>query len=174
MRAYYETLYEKLESRKQFCIARIEELMRRELAQLLPTDRSEVKFAAYCEACLAFLEERIETYNPVGAQYLFDQADDKTAFKLELELNWYDSRQEFARLVEAARQLAQADMAEKKMQESVATLIKQCGAYPDKSIIAAYQAEPLLSKLPDYVLSLVIEELLREIGGRHTYFLKES
>jgi len=86
----------------------------------------------------------------------------KSAFKLELELNWYDSRQEFARLVEAARQLAQADMAEKNMQESVVELIKQCGAYPDKSIIAAYQAEPALRKLPDYVLAVVIEELLRK------------
>jgi len=39
-------------------------------------------------------------------------------------------------------------------------LIKDVGAFPDKSIISAYKASPALSKLPDYVVATAIEEII--------------
>jgi hypothetical protein len=34
------------------------------------------------------------------------------------------------------------------------------GAFPDKSIISAYEADPALGKLPDYVVARAIEEII--------------
>jgi len=34
------------------------------------------------------------------------------------------------------------------------------GAFPDKSIILAYEADPALGKLPDYVVARSIEEII--------------
>jgi len=41
-----------------------------------------------------------------------------------------------------------------------AELITQVGAFPDKSIIAGYEAKPGLRKLPDYIVARAIEEII--------------
>jgi len=161
LNAYYEILYELLEAKKDALTARIEELLAEEIASRGFEKFDEDKLAAYREVCLAFVEERIETYNPIGIQYTFDRIGSKEAIELELQLNWYDGRAEFEKLVQTARSKAEAGIAEQSMQALAGELIKQVGAFPDMSIISAYQAEPALGKLPDYIVARAIEEIIR-------------
>jgi hypothetical protein len=160
LQAYYETLYERLEAHKGLLAKRIEELLAEEVALRGFEDFGRGKYAAYRDACVAFVDERIETYNPIGIQYLFDRSRAKNAFELELQLDWYDSRAEFAALVEAARGKAQGDVTEDRLRPLAEELIGKAGAFPDKSIIAAYEAKPGLRKLPDYVVARAIEEII--------------
>ncbi|GAI53651.1 unnamed protein product, partial [marine sediment metagenome] len=75
----------------------------------------EEKYAAYRDACLAFVDERMESYNPIGIQYTFDRIRAREVFELELQLNWYDSRAEFEALMEAVRSKTEAGIAEERM-----------------------------------------------------------
>ena len=161
LKAYYEALYEKLEAKKALLPTRIEKLLAEEIAKLGPGDFDQEKYAAYLDACLAFVDERIETYNPIGFQYTFDRIRAQEAIELELQLNWYDSRAEFEALVEAARAKAETEMVEERMRALADELIKEVGAFPDKSIISAYKAKPALGKLPDYAVARAIEEIVR-------------
>jgi hypothetical protein len=51
-------------------------------------------------------------------------------------------------------------MTEENMRRLADELIRKVGAFPDRSIIPAYEAEPALGKLPDYVVARAIEETL--------------
>jgi len=161
LRAYYEALYELLEARKDLLAATIEKLLQQELAKRAFGSFDEEKYAAYRDACLAFVDERSETYNPIGIQYTFDRIRAKEAFELELQLDWYDSRPEFEALTEAVLAMAQAPMTDEEIRQRADELIKKLGAFPDKSIISAYQARPALGKLPDYIVARAIEEIIR-------------
>ena len=161
LNAYYETLYEQLEAKKDVLATRIEQMLAEEIANRGFENFNEDKFTAYRDACLAFVDERIETYNPIGIQYTFDRIRSQEAVELELQLNWYDSRAEFETLVEAARSKAEMGLMEQNLQVLADELIKQVGAFPDTSIISAYEAEPALGKLPDYVVARAIEEIIR-------------
>jgi len=160
LNAYYETLYEYLEARKELLATRIETLLREEIKQRRFADFNEDKYAAYLDACLAFVDERLETYNPIGIQYTFERARAREAIELELQLDWYDSQSEWQALMEVVTDKAEADMTERRMHELAEELIKEIGAYPDKSIVAAYQAAPSLGKLPDYIVARAIEEII--------------
>lgn len=160
LRAYYEALYERLLANKELFIKRIEELLPEEISRLGCEDFGEEKYEAYKDACVVFIDERIETYNPIGIQYTFDQTRAKEAFELELQLDWYDSRAEYENLVMAARREAQSGEVRDRLEILAGELIKEVGAFPDKSIISAYQAEPNLRKLPDYIVARVIEEMV--------------
>jgi len=83
------------------------------------------------------------------------------AFELELQLDWYDSRAEFDALLEAARQKTRAEVGEQQLRTLANELVRERGAFPDRSIISAYEAEPALQKLPDYILARAIEETIR-------------
>ncbi|TKJ37369.1 MAG: hypothetical protein CEE38_07650 [Planctomycetes bacterium B3_Pla] len=159
LHAYYEVLHERLEAQKELLAGRIEELLAEEVAARGFEDFDEEKYAAYRDACLAFVDERAETYNPIGIQYLYGRDRAKDAFELELQLDWYDSRAEFEALVEAARAKAQ-DVSEQSLRPLAEELIEEVGVFPDKSIIAAYQAKPALNKLPDYIVARTIEEII--------------
>ena len=161
LNAYYEMLYERLEANKNILAARIEQLLDREVANRGFGNFDNEKLAAYREVCLAFIDERIETYNPVGIQYTFDRIRASEAAELELQLDWYDSRAEFEALVKAARSKAETSLAEENLRLLVDELIRDFGAFPNRSIISAYQAGPALSKLPDYIVALAIEEIIR-------------
>ena len=157
---YYEVLYGRLEDKKNLCAAQIERLLRKEIEKQQFEEFNEEKFAAYMDACRAFMLERIEMYNPIGVQYIFNNTSVQEAFELELALNWYDSREEYVALVEAARNKAEVEVSEERMRELANDLIQELGAYPDKSIISDYETGPGLNKLPDYVVALVIEEII--------------
>ena len=159
MQAYYEALYGQLEAQRHLLRPRIDELLAEEVAAQGYEDFDDQKYAAYRDACLAFVDERIEAYNPTGLQYLFDRDVAKDAFDLELQLDWYDSRAEFEVLVKTARSKA-ADANEDSLELLVGALIEQVGAFPDKSIIAGYEAKPELRKLPDYIVARTIEEII--------------
>jgi hypothetical protein len=159
MQAYYEVLYGRLEARKPLLTAKVDELLAAEVGARGYEGFDDQKYAAYRDACLAFVDERIEAYNPVGLQYLFDREVAKDAFDLELQLDWYDSRAEFEVLVKTARSKA-ACVNERSVELLAAELIMQVGAFPDKSIIAGYEAEPGLRKLPDYIVARTIEEII--------------
>ena len=159
LQAYYEVLYGWLEARKPLLTVKVDELLAAEVDAQGYEGFDGEKYAAYKDACLAFVDERIEAYNPVGLQYLFDREVAKDAFDLELQLDWYDSRAEFEVLVKTARSRA-ACVNEESLELLVAELIVQAGAFPDKSIIAGYEAEPGLRKLPDYIVARTIEEII--------------
>jgi hypothetical protein len=161
LKAYYETLYEQLEANKELLATRIEKLLKEEIVKYRFGDFDEEKYTAYRDACLAFVDERMETYNPIGIQYTFDRIRAQEAVELELQLNWYDSRVELEALMEAARAKAEVEMTEERMRRLADELIKEVGAFPDGSIISAYEAKPALGKLPDYVVARVIEEIVR-------------
>ena len=95
LKAYYEALHELLEADRAFLITKTEELLRDEIENLGLIDFGREKYAAYRDACLAFLDERMEAYNPVGIQYTFDRTASNLAEQLEFQLNFYDSRAEF-------------------------------------------------------------------------------
>jgi len=160
LKAYYEALYEQLQARKELLAGRIDDLLTAEIAARAFGDFGREKYAAYKDACLAFVDERIEAYNPIGIQYLYDRDRAGSAFELELQLDWYDSRAEFAALVQAAREKAEPDVTESRLRRLAEELIEQVGAFPDKSIIAAYEAKPGLNKLPDYIVARTIEEII--------------
>jgi hypothetical protein len=161
LNAYYEALHERLQANHNLLAERIEKLLRDEIAerQLARFDSS--KFTAYLEACLAFVEERLETYNPIGIQYTFDPSRRKEAAKLEFQLDWYDSRAEFRTLVEAAQAKSRQPDSEQRLTELVEELIRERGAFPDASIISTYETDPALGRLPDYIVARAIEEIIR-------------
>lgn len=160
LKAYYEALYELLVAHKDAVAGRIKEVLTEVIQSGGYENFDGEKFTAYWEASLAFIDERIEMYNPFGIQYLYDRGRAKEAFELELQLNWYDSRAEFEALVEAARNKAALMATEDNFEPLAIELIKEVGAFPDKSIISAYQAKPSLNKLPDYVVARIIEEII--------------
>lgn len=160
LNAYYEVLHELLEVRKDLLINKAEELLREEVANRWQGVLDEEKYVAYKEACAAFLDERIETYNPIGIQYTFERVRAHEAIELELQLDWYDSKAEFEALMEAIYAKVEAGVTDETVQELTEGLIGEVGAFPDKSIIFAYEAEPALGKLPDYVVARAIEETI--------------
>jgi len=160
LNAYYEALYERLEAKKSLLEKIIEKLLRQELIKLGFENFEEDKYVAYRDACLAFVDERIEAYNPVGIQYTFDRIRAWEAVELELQLNWFDSRAEFKALMDTMRSKTEAETTDERIQQSAKELIKQLGAFPDNSIISAYKAGPSLGKLPDYVVARAIEEII--------------
>lgn len=160
LNAYYEALHDRLEANKDILSAKIEKLLQAEFENRDFGNIDLEKFDAYRDACLAFIDERIEMYNPIGIQYTFNSTGRRQAFELELQLNFYDSRAEFEALVEAAKSKIQPDMGEQKLRELADELINNVGAFPDKSIISAYEAGPALSKLPDYITARTIEEIV--------------
>jgi hypothetical protein len=160
LKAYYEALYERLQANKDLLVKKIDELLAGEVTKRGFEDFDEAKYTAYRDACLAFVDERIELYNPFGIQYTFDRTRAREAFELELQLDWYDSRAEFEALVEAARNKVKAGVTQERLRPLADELIEELGAFPDKSIISSYEAEPGLRKLPDYVVSRTIEEII--------------
>lgn len=157
--AYYETLYELLQAGRKPVEAIIDELLPPEISRLgqsaLPAERRQ----AYREACLVFLEERLEMYNPVGVQYTFAATSREEAFELEAALDWYDSREEFAELCRQAETLQRENPDQTEMEVARLLVLRQ-GAWPDRSIIRQYRRAPRLNHLPDYILAQAIEQFL--------------
>ena len=160
LNAYYEALHDMLEANKELLTTKIENLLHAELANRGFDNIEQEKYNAYRDACLAFVDERAEMYNPIGIQYTYDNAGRRQAFELELQLNFYDSRAEFEALVKVAQSKTESRMAEQGLRQLADELIKDVGAFPDKSIISAYKADPALGKLPDYVVARAIEEII--------------
>jgi hypothetical protein len=160
LKAYYEALYELLAAQRETLTDRVNAVLDEEIRSGGYEDFDDEKFNSYYDACLAFIDERIEMYNPFGIQYLYDRDRTKEAFKLELQLNWYDSRPEFESLVETAGTLVENLTGRQDFERPVKELMKIAGAFPDRSIISAYHEKPALNKLPDYVVAKVIEEII--------------
>jgi hypothetical protein len=160
LKAYYELLYDRMAEERPRLVARVDELLPAEVARQGFGDMDEEKLTAYQEACVAFIDERLETYNPIGIQYTFGPVPSPLAAELEFELNWYNSRPEFTALVAAARSLAGAEVSDETLPGLADALIRQAGAFPDRSILEAYAVEPALQKLPDYIVACIIEEII--------------
>lgn len=163
LKAYYERLYERMAADRDRLCEQIDALL---LAQIDrqgfgPMDVHKVQ--AYREACQAFIDERMEMYNPIGIQYTFDRSTSRMAADLEFQINWYDSRREFEDLVATARALVaevRDEMPDEVLHELADRLITRAGAFPDGSIIAGYGARPSLQKLPDYIVASAIEQVV--------------
>ena len=160
LKAYYEALYERLEARKDILVDRIDKLLSEEIRKSGFEDFDEEKYKVYHDACLAFIDERIEAYNPIGIQYIYDRCSAKEVSELEFQLNWYDSRNEFRTLVETAHSKADGDLSEDQLWPLADEIITEVGVFPDRSIISAYEEKPGLNKLPDYIVARAIEEVI--------------
>jgi len=160
LKAYYEILYERLEAQKEIITAKIDEFLTEEINKRGFVGFNNEKYKAYRDACLAFIDERIEAYNPIGIQYLYDRCSTKEVIELELQLNWYDSRNEFQTLVETVRSKAEEDMTDEQLRSLAEEIIRESGVFPDRSIISAYETKPGLNKLPDYIVARTIEEVI--------------
>lgn len=162
LRCYYETLHDLLVENKNILINRIKDVLKDAVNTSGFQKLSRDAYEAYWEACLAFIEERIETYNPIGIQYTYGKERREEAFQLEMQLDWYDSRKEYKELIDAAYKKAEFMTSNESIEVKAKELIKEVGAFPDKSIIAGFRAMPALNKLPDYVVSLIIEESIEK------------
>lgn len=160
LKVYYERLHERMEVQRSQLLARIDELLAEETHARGFGDMDREKLSAYRETCVAFVDERLETYNPIGIQYTFGSASSGLAAALEFELNWYNSRREFDELVAMARSLAEEGVSDEVLGDRADELIRRAGAFPDRSILSGYHAEPTLQKLPDYIVARVIEEII--------------
>ncbi|MEN6576081.1 MAG: hypothetical protein ABFD90_07045 [Phycisphaerales bacterium] len=162
LKVYYELLHDRMQADRSRLLLRIDELLGEEIERRCFDGMDGEKLSAYRETCEAFIDERLETYNPIGIQYTFGNTPSRTAAELEFQLNWYDSKPEFADLVAAARALAEEDMTDGRLGALAADLIRRVGAFPDRSILATYREEPTLQKLPDYIVACAIEEIICE------------
>jgi len=160
LKAYYEALYEKLEAQKEILSAKIDEFLAEEIEKRGFEGFNDEKYKAYRDACLAFIDERIEAYNPIGIQYLYDRRSSNILVELELQLNWYDSTNEFHSLLEIVRVKACEDLTDEQLRMLAEEIISEVGVFPDKSIISAYEEKPGLNKLPDYIVARTIEEVI--------------
>ncbi len=160
LKAYYELLYERMAEERPHLVARVDELLPAEVARQGFGDMEADRLTAYREACVAFIDERLETYNPIGIQYTFGPTPSRLAAELEFELNWYNSRREFTDLVAVARSLAGAEVSDETLPGLADELIRRVGAFPDRSILETYAVEPALQKLPDYIVACIIEEII--------------
>jgi hypothetical protein len=160
LKAYYEILYERLEAKKEVLVEKIGDLLTEEVKKRGFEDIDEEKYKAYLEACLAFIDERIEAYNPIGIQYIYDRSNARQVIELELQLNWYDSSNEFQSLLETVRSKAREDLTDEQLRSLAEEIINEAGVFPDRSIISAYEAKPGLNKLPDYIVARTFEEVI--------------
>lgn len=160
LKVYYERLHERMEMRRSEILLRMDVLLAGEIESQGFGDMDDEKFAAYREACGAFVDERLEMYNPIGVQYTFGNSPSHLAAELELQLNWYDARPEFEELVATARSLVAEGASDDVLSSLAEELIRRTGAFPDRSIIVGYYAEPTLQKLPDYIVARGIEEIV--------------
>lgn len=163
LKAYYERLYERMAADRDRLCEQIDALLPAQIDRqgFGPMDVHKVQ--AYREACQAFIDERMEMYNPIGIQYTFDRSTSRMAADLEFQINWYDSRREFEDLVATARALVaevRDEMPDEVLHELADRLITRAGAFPDGSIIAGYGARPSLQKLPDYIVASAIEQVV--------------
>jgi len=161
LRAYYEALYEKLVSARDVLDRQLDALLAAEIKKRGFGISGEARFNAYKDACKAFIEERIELYDPVGVQYTFDGLERRQAFELQMQLDWYEARAEYEQLVQAAEEMVQPEMTDQLLCQLAARLVARCGAYPDKSIIRSYEASPSPNRLPDYIVARAIEQTIR-------------
>ena len=159
LNAYFEALYNILLEQKAIVYSQIEQLLGLEIEKLEAV--SPEKIDAYRDACLAFVDERLEMYNPIGLQYTFDNNARKFAKELELQLNWFDSTEEFNALLDAIREIEKRGFDEEKPEQSARQLIREFGAFPDKSIIETFNQQPALQKIPDYVVACSIEKVIK-------------
>ncbi len=163
LKAYYERLYERMTADRDRLCEGIDILLSAEIDRQGFGPMDSCKVQAYREACLAFVDERIEMYNPIGIQYTFDRSTSRMAADLEFQINWYDSRGEFEDLIATARTLVadlRDQMPDEMLCELADRLIGRAGAFPDASIIAGYGAGPSLQKLPDYIVASAIEQIV--------------
>jgi hypothetical protein len=164
LRAYYERLYERMSADRASLVACIDAQLSAEIARqgFGPLRPDQVQ--AYREASLAFIDERLETYNPIGIQYTLDRTASRTAAELEFQLDWYNSRGEFEELVALVRAIVkEREVHDEHLAELADEVIYRAGAFPDRSILAGYAEDPTLQKLPDFLVAQAIEEI---IGGR--------
>jgi hypothetical protein len=77
-----------------------------------------------------------------------------------MQLNWYDSRAEFEALVRNAREIAGMGIEDDTLANMARELVRECGAFPDRSIISTYERKPAVNRLPDYIVARSIEDLI--------------
>lgn len=160
LHAYYECLYERLRTGRNGLDPRVDKYLTREIAIRDFGPFSHYTYQAYRQNCLDLLDERIETYNPIGIQYTYEQRYSSFPAAVSSEGPWPGVREEFAYLLESIQRRARLDMDDQQLTQAAEELIAHFGAYPDRSIILVYETSPDPVKLPDYVVAMAIEEVI--------------
>ena len=158
--AYFEKLHQILSTNKSALQARVDKIIQLEVRSKGFDLSDREKLCSYQQTSYAFIEERIEMYNPIGIQRAYPPHQRKAAAEFEFEIDWYNSRAEFQQLLETASEITKPDMNDAEIKKAVSRLIQLFPAYPDGSIITGYKDRPDLLHLPDYAVSKAIEELL--------------
>jgi hypothetical protein len=147
LKAYWEQLHDRLVENRGLLSEKIDKLLKNEIDKRGFPDFDEHRYTAYREASL-------------GLQYLFDPQSRREAAEMEFGLDWFDSRGEFERLLDAAARKARPKVTDEQLRLAAGELIHEMGAYPDHSIIAGYEAAPATQKLADYIAAQAIEEVI--------------
>ena len=164
--AYYERLYELIEPQRELCLVRIEQVVRNEAELHWSEELTGERLKAHVEAANAFLEERLEMYNPIGLQYAYGSSSQSEVFSLEAALDWYNSQQEYHSLCKRAMNLlgeTKGRFSDQDISLRANQMILDCGAYPNQSILGQYSRRPQPNHLPDFAVAKCIEELLESL-----------
>ena len=128
-------------------------------------EENEAVIKAYADAAASFIDERLYSYRLDHIDRFLQAASrgisTEDAASLEISLDWYDCREEkkeIDRFIETGLNLMRpgGDIAE--------SLLDDFGAFPDKTIIEAYEKAPAKNHLPDYALALSLERVIRGAG----------
>jgi hypothetical protein len=158
---YFSELHKLLFSKK----TKIEDLIKKEVRSEIAKRWKDVNkegIKAYIEAAISFIEERLYAYRLDHMDRFLKAVSHDSSLKdlasIDLSLSWYDWREEKKQIdakIETGLNIKQTP------EDIVNDLIGEFGAFPDRSIIKRYLQKPKKNYLPDYVLAMAIQEVIR-------------
>ena len=163
--AYYVRLRLIISSARAGIEKSIREEIRDEFLSRWPESRDEV-IDAYADAAVSFIEERLYAYGLSSIDRFLMAASRGVSpgdlASLEISIDWYEcspEKEEIDARIEKGLNLMRA------ADEIVEGLLREFGAFPDRTIIKAYDKAPAKNHLPDYALALALERFIRERVG---------
>ncbi len=158
---YFARLLDLLRQERPRLEKLIREQVRDEIALRYP--RLDERTSKYQEVAVGFLEERLCEYrDDYWETYLQPLATGASAAEIRdvsRQLGWYDMQpeeEEIDQRIETGLNLRQSP------DNIVGALIQEFGAFPNKSIIRAYSAQPKTNYLPEYALAVAIQQVVSE------------
>ncbi|MFH1731484.1 MAG: hypothetical protein ABIF82_07520 [Planctomycetota bacterium] len=120
----------------------------------------------YRDAAVGFLEERLyECRDDYWEKFLRPLVENITAaeiMEVAEQLSWYDMQREKEEIDERIETCLNIHRSPEDILE---VLVEEFGAFPNRSIIAAYSAKPKPNYLPEYALAVAIQQVVRADRG---------
>jgi len=158
---YFNRLHSLISSAR----SRVEKLIIEETRKDLLLRWHEVKdevIHAYSDTAVSFIEERLYAYELDHVDRFLQATSRGVSLReialLEKSLSWYEWQKEKEAIdgkIETGLNLMQS------AEQIVEGLLDEFGAFPDKTIINTYKKSPMKNYLPDYVLALALERVIR-------------